>query len=179
MLNIRPARRATQLNSGGDDENSCGDDEKQNMKISDEYEFFVSSESHSDCLSEKTHEKASHQDFFRQSFLSPNLTADYTNIKKECKEKIASLISLKSRPGSPSVSPWSNSSDTSVFTFPESDDSAILSPLLQRKAPSVRRPISPLVTSDFNQGGNVKHQYSRSSGKTLTLALRGADMKYM
>ena len=169
-MNIRSARRTTQLNSGGDDEHSGGDDEKQNIKISDEYEIFVTSEAHSDCLPGKTHEKASRPDIYRQSFLSPNFSADYTKIKKECKEKLASLISLRSMPGSPSVSPWSNSSDISVFTFPESDDSARLSPLLQRKAPPAGRPISPLV--------NVKPPYSRSFGKSLTLALREADIKY-
>ena len=89
---------------------------------------------------------------------------NYTNLKKECKEKISSLLSLKSRPESPCVSPWSVTSETSVFTFAGSDVSPAglsprhsprlsprLSPLVQRRVTRAGRPISPLVTSAYNK----------------------------
>ena len=164
IFNIRAASRSTTLDSGGDDE-----------KISGEYEGYVGPEAHSDEKAEIP--TPSFPDLHRQPFLSPNISADFTNIRRECQDKISSLISLKSRPGSPGVSPWSDSSDISVFTFPGSE----LSPGLQRKVPPGGRPVSPLVTSGFNKERNDKNyhhhhhrQYSRRYGNTLDLS--GANL---
>ena len=132
------------------------------MKTSEEYE--ASGEKLPIKL--KLHENVEMNDLQKQSFLSPSMSTDYsyTNLKKECKEKISSLLSLKSGPGSPNVSPWSDTSDTSVFTFPGSDVSpAGLSPLLQRKATLGCRPISPLVSSAYNK-------YNRNHGTSLILS---------
>ena len=126
-------------------------------------------------------------DLLRDSLLTP----DYTKMKKEWKEKIGSLISLRSGPCSPSVSQWSDTSDTSIFTFPGSEVSPAgpsprlsprLSPLLKRKVPAGgSRPISPLVSSVLNKAASPTRHHQkckRSYGSTrLSLALSWDDLE--
>ena len=122
-------------------------------------------------------------DLLRDSLLTP----DYTKMKKEWKEKIGSLISLRSGPCSPSVSQWSDTSDTSIFTFPGSEVSPAgpsprLSPRLSpRPTPLLKRPISPLVSSVLNKAASPTRHHQkckRSYGSTrLSLALSWDDLE--